>query len=138
MFEVMKQVTFCYGHRLIRYTGKCQHLHGHNATADIVIQSEAVDERGMVVDFSDVKRDVSRWIDQHLDHKMLLCRDDPMVEHLKKFGEPLFLMDENPTAENIAKVIFEQAVAMGYNVKMVRLWETPSSCATYQGAESQS
>ena len=101
MFEVMKQVTFCYGHRLIRYTGKCQHLHGHNATADIVIQSEAVDERGMVVDFSDVKRDVSRWIDQHLDHKMLLCRDDPMVEHLKNFSDKAFFKISNVSANNL-------------------------------------
>ena len=108
MFQVLKQITFCYGHRLIHYSGKCQHLHGHDAVAEIVIQSNNLDQRGMVVDFSDIKADVSTWIDQHLDHKMLLCKDDPIVKELQAFGEPLFLLEGNPTAENIARVIFEQ------------------------------
>ncbi len=132
MYQVLKQITFCYGHRLIRYSGKCQHLHGHDAVAEIVIQSESLDERGMVVDFSDIKADVSTWIDQYLDHKMLLCKEDPMVEQLQACGEPLFLMADNPTAENIARVIFEQTAAMGHDVVEVRLWESSSSCAVYQ------
>ncbi len=132
MFQVLKQITFCYGHRLIRYTGKCQHLHGHDAMAEVVIERDGLDDRGMVVDFSDIKADVTSWIDQHLDHKMLLCKDDPIVDQLKAFGEPLFLLDGNPTAENIAKLIFDQTALMGHNVVEVRLWESPTSCAVYQ------
>ncbi|MAR84004.1 MAG: 6-pyruvoyl tetrahydrobiopterin synthase [Legionellales bacterium] len=131
MFQVLKQITFCYGHRLIHYSGKCQHLHGHDAVAEIVIQSNNLDQRGMVVDFSDIKADVSTWIDQHLDHKMLLCKDDPIVKELQAFGEPLFLLEGNPTAENIARVIFEQTARMGHEVVEVRLWESPTSCAVY-------
>ena len=48
-------------------------------------------------------------------------------------GEPLYLMDANPTAENIAKRIFEVAAEQGFPVVEVRLWETPHCCATYRG-----
>ena len=64
---------------------------------------------GMVIDFGDIKRDLKQWIDDFLDHKMLLHQDDPMVVVLQREGEPLFLMNHNPTAENIARCIFLQA-----------------------------
>ena len=63
----------------------------------------------MVLDFSEIKRVVSRWIDEQLDHRMLLRRDDPAVLLLQQLGEPMFLMDVNPTAENIAKLIMQGA-----------------------------
>jgi 6-pyruvoyltetrahydropterin/6-carboxytetrahydropterin synthase len=134
MYRVSRQIDFCYGHRLLNYQGKCRHLHGHNGRAIITIES-ALDERGMVLDFSDIKRTVSQWIDEHLDHRMILHRDDPAVAALQKLGEPLFLVDCNPTAENIARLIFEQARREGFPVVEVRLWETPKCFATYQGEE---
>ena len=79
MFRVTRQIDFCYGHRLLNYDGKCKYLHGHNGRAIITIESEKLDERGMVLDFSDIKRVVSGWIDENLDHRMILHRDDPVV-----------------------------------------------------------
>src|SRR6188768_2992661 len=107
MFRVSREIDFCYGHRLLNYDGKCKYLHGHNGRAVIVIESPELDDRGMVLDFSDIKHVVSRWIDENLDHRMILCRQDPAIEALRQLGEPLFLIDENPTAENIARLIFE-------------------------------
>jgi 6-pyruvoyltetrahydropterin/6-carboxytetrahydropterin synthase len=40
-------------------------------------------------------------------------------------------MDGNPTAENIAKLIFRELRALGLQVSRVSLWETPSACAIY-------
>ena len=40
-------------------------------------------------------------------------------------------MDANPTAENIAKLIFDYAASKGFPVVQVRLWETDNCCATY-------
>jgi len=133
MYRVTRQIDFCYGHRLLNYDGKCKNLHGHNGRAIITIESSGLDESGMVLDFSDIKRIVSQWIDEHLDHRMILQRDDPAVPLLQKLGEPLLLMDENPTAENIARLIFDQARREGFPVVEVILWETPSCFATYQG-----
>ncbi|MGA2064278.1 MAG: 6-carboxytetrahydropterin synthase [Thermoguttaceae bacterium] len=131
MFRVSRQLEFCYGHRLLDYEGKCRHLHGHNGTVQITLQAARLDRRSMVLDFGDIKTALARWIDENLDHRMILCRRDPAVSVLQGLGEPLYLMDENPTAENIAKLLFDMAVAQGFPVVEVRFWETPRCSADY-------
>ncbi len=132
MFRVSREIDFCYGHRLLNYDGKCKYLHGHNGRAIITIESATLDERGMVLDFSDIKKVVSTWIDEKLDHCMLLQRIDPVVPMLQQMGEPLFLMDENPTAENIARLIYEFTASRGFPIVECQLWETPRCFATYR------
>ena len=132
MYEITRQIDFCYGHRLLNYEGKCRHLHGHNGRVLITLRSETLDERGMVLDFGEIKRVVSRWIDEQLDHRMLLHRDDPAVPALQALGEPLYLMDCNPTAENIARVIFEFTQSQGFPVVQTRLYETPRCYAVWR------
>src|SRR5687768_14813635 len=83
-FRVSREIDFCYGHRLLNYDGKCKYLHGHNGHAVITIESAALDERGMVLDFTDIKRVVSAWIDEKLDHRMLLHKTDPFVSILQQ------------------------------------------------------
>src|SRR5437879_419279 len=121
MFEVTREIRFCYGHRLLNYDGKCKHLHGHNGRAVITLQAESLDALGMVVDFSTLKRVVGAWIDTKLDHRMILCKDDPALPLLQKHGEPVFLIDVNPTAENLAKLIFDYTQSQGFPVVEVRL-----------------
>src|SRR5438552_18331524 len=124
MFRVTREIDFCYGHRLLNYEGKCRYLHGHNGRAVIVIESEALDARGMVLDFSDIKRVVSQWIDDTLDHRMILNMNDPAIPMLKQLGEPIYIVDWNPTAENIAKLIYDFTADHGFPIVECRLWET--------------
>jgi 6-pyruvoyltetrahydropterin/6-carboxytetrahydropterin synthase len=131
MFHVSREIHFCYGHRLLDYDGKCKYLHGHNGKAIVTLQSDELDCRGMVLDFGEIKRTLSQWIDDCLDHRMILRRDDPAVPLMKELGEPVFLMDENPTAENIARLIFDRAREQELPVVEVRLWETPHCYAAY-------
>jgi 6-pyruvoyltetrahydropterin/6-carboxytetrahydropterin synthase len=137
MFRVTREIDFCYGHRLLQYQGKCRYLHGHNGRAVIQIAATELDQRGMVLDFSDIKDVVSRWIDDQLDHRMILHRDDPAAPLLQELGEPLFLLDTNPTAENIARLIYQFAASQGFPVQRVDLWETPRCFATYEPPPSQ-
>ena len=132
MYSVTKRIEFCYGHRLIDHDGVCRHPHGHNAVAEIEVSTAALDERDMVCDFSDIKRVVKGWVDRELDHKMILRRDDPLVELLQALGEPVFLVDANPTAECLAQLIHRHAKVSGLSVVRVTVWETPSSYATYR------
>ena len=131
MYRVTETVDFCYGHRLLRYKGKCAHLHGHNGRVEIELASPSLDDQSMVADFSDISRIVKEWIDQNLDHRMLLHKDDPLVEALRRHDEPVFVMDTDPTAEAIARLIFEYASSRGLQVSGVRLWETGASVASY-------
>ncbi len=132
MYSVTREISFCYGHRLLDYNGKCRHLHGHNGRAVITLQTEQLDELGMVMDFSKLKRIVGGWIDETLDHKMLLHKDDPVLPFLLNQGEPVHVLDVNPTAENIARLIFEYTLSQGFPVVEVKLWETETCFATYR------
>jgi 6-pyruvoyltetrahydropterin/6-carboxytetrahydropterin synthase len=131
MFRVTREIDFCYGHRLLEYDGKCRYLHGHNGRAVISIQAEHLDHLGMVLDFSDIKKVVSQWIDDNLDHRMILHEDDPVVPYLRQLNEPMYLIRENPTAENIAKLIFDFASSRDYPVSQVDLWETRHCYASF-------
>jgi 6-pyruvoyltetrahydropterin/6-carboxytetrahydropterin synthase len=132
MFRVTKEINFCYGHRLLNYAGKCRHLHGHNGRAVVTLEAASLDALGMVVDFSEVKRVVGKWIDESLDHRMLLHEADPIIPELLRQGEPFATLNANPTAENIARLIFERVASQGLPVVEVTLWETEASFATYR------
>ncbi len=132
MYSVTKEVHFCYGHRLLNHQGKCRHLHGHNATAVIRPEAEALNELGMVCDFSDIGEFVKEWINRTLDHNMLLHEADPVLPGLQAAGERVYVMQANPTAENIAKLIFDQVAAEGFPVIEVAINETDSALASYR------
>jgi 6-pyruvoyltetrahydropterin/6-carboxytetrahydropterin synthase len=132
MYAVTKRIEFCYGHRLLDYDGICRHPHGHNAVVEIEIRTEALDGRNMVVDFGDIRRVMKTWIDRELDHKMILRQDDPLVASLHALGEPVYVVDTNPTAERIARLIYDVSRERQLNVSRVTVWETPTSWATYQ------
>ena len=135
-YKVTTSIDFCYGHRLLNYEGECRHLHGHNGRVEVDVVSDEPDYRGMVVDFSDIKSIVKTWIDDNLDHRMILHRDDPLVDVLVELGEAHYVLDTNPTAENLAAHIHDMTSSDDLNITEIRLWETPNSYATYRAANN--
>jgi 6-pyruvoyltetrahydropterin/6-carboxytetrahydropterin synthase len=133
MYSVTKKVEFCYGHRLLEHAGACRHPHGHNATAEIEVSAAALDAMNMVIDFAEVKDRIERWVEREIDHRMILRADDPLVAVLQNLGEPVYVLDSNPTAERIARLLFDVARDCGLAVSRVTVWETSSSSATYVG-----
>jgi len=132
MFTVSRDFTFCYGHRLLNYDGKCSRLHGHNGLVRISLRSDKLNGLGMVFDFSELKRTIGVYIEENLDHRTILQKNDPLVPVLQELNEPIFLFDVPPTAENLAKYLFEKTVEMGFPVKSVQFWETDKCCAKYE------
>ena len=113
MFRVTQHIDFCYGHRLLNYSGKCRHLHGHNGRAVIVMEGEQLGPCDMLIDFAEIKNSLRTWIDSELDHRMILCQDDPALPLLKEMNEPVHVIVGNPTAENIARLIHNYAHEIG-------------------------
>lgn len=131
MYSVTQELSFCYGHRLLAYPGKCGRLHGHNGVARITLRAEALDGQGMVADFDQIERAMRQYLDESIDHRMLLHREDPLVPALRAAGEEFVAVEVNPTAENIARLIFDQAQRAGFPVTEVQVVEQQGSIATY-------
>jgi 6-pyruvoyltetrahydropterin/6-carboxytetrahydropterin synthase len=117
---VSKEFTFDSAHHLHCYEGKCKSLHGHTYKLQVVMRGR-VDERGIAIDFADIKRIAKERILDRLDHRYL--------------NEVLPLM--NTTAENMVVWMYEQLAAALkeeglyplIRLEEVRLWETPTSYA---------
>ena len=136
MYTITKEVHFCYGHRLMHHPGKCRHLHGHSATAAITITAEQLNEQGMVCDFSEIKQIAAQFIHKQLDHNLLLHKEDPLCPILEAANERFLMMDEHPTAETLAKMIYLHIKNHGYRIRKVALWETSSAYACYQESQT--
>lgn len=131
MYQVIREIHFSYGHRLVGHAGKCRHVHGHNGRVQIEVSSEKLDKLGMVVDFSEISRSIGKWIDENLDHVLILWEKDILVPVLREKNEKILIVPENPTAEFLARWIFEETLKMKLPVSRVTLWETNDSCASY-------
>jgi len=122
MYEVMIQEEFSAAHALRGYRGKCENLHGHNWKVEVYVRGEQLDETGMLVDFKDVK-EATRGVMTYLDHFNL--------NELKPFDKEI-----NPSSEHLAGFILhkvaEQINTDRVKVYKVRVWETPSTSATYE------
>lgn len=140
----MKRLEWDAGHRLIGHEGKCRHLHGHRYAAEISVTSDSLDGVGRVIDFSVIKEKIGKWIDDNLDHNMMLCADDPLAHgrlreevfgDLEGSGKEPFIMPggHNPTAECIAELLASvckrELKPYGLTVVSVRVYETPTCSA---------
>jgi len=132
MFVISRQFTFCYGHRLRGHAGKCANLHGHNGTVKIDLRSSQLNQQGMVADFADLKSTIGEWIETTLDHRLILNEADPLVNLLREHGEVVLTLPVEPTAENLAKLIYEKTVEFGLPVCSVSVWETEKCAAEYR------
>lgn len=106
---------FAAAHRLPRYHGPCRHLHGHNYKFFVALEAEVDPGSGMIFDFGDLKKVVQEHVLSRVDHRDL---NDVL---------------ENPTAENLARWIWEVLEPRLPGLCEVRLHEIPDSCVTYRG-----
>ena len=106
---------FAAAHRLPRYEGPCFRMHGHNYKFFVALEGEVDPSTGMIADFGVVKQLVQEHVLARVDHRTL---ND--------------LLD-NPTAENIARWIWEALEPHLRGLCEIRLYEIPDSCVTYRG-----
>ena len=98
MFYIKKRLEVAGAHKLtLDYESKCQNLHGHNWIIEVECKSEKLNQNGMLVDFTHIKK----AIHERLDHKYI---ND--------------IVDFNPTAENIAKWVVEN-VPLCFRAKVI-------------------
>jgi 6-pyruvoyltetrahydropterin/6-carboxytetrahydropterin synthase len=123
MYEVSVDETFAAAHNLRGYKGKCENLHGHNYKVRVTLAGQELDSVGLLYDFVHLKQVIQSVI-RSLDHKYL--------NEMKPFDVL------NPSAENIARHIFEEASKQmhptpnGAGIASITVWETDVTAATYR------
>lgn len=125
LYELTVIVEFEAAHRIVDYPGKCNRLHGHNWSVEVNVVGTKLNDLGMLIDFKELKKEVNQMIDR-LDHYYL-----NEIEAFKIM---------NPTAENIAKYIYEELeksklLSEDNRVKSIKVWESPKSAVTYSRGE---
>ncbi len=123
MYDLKVLSGFSSAHALRGYNGKCENIHGHNWHVELIVSSGTLNEIGLVIDFKLLKQYLNEVIEM-LDHKFI--------------NETEFFKEVNPSAENIARYIYEEfekkiKVNKIFNiaVKRVDVYETNSSMASY-------
>jgi len=116
MYEITIEDTFDAAHCLRDYLGTCRNLHGHTYRVSARFRFAELDESGMAIDFRKTKETLRSATD-YLDHTYM--------NELPEFSI------QNPTAENIARFIFDRVRAAHPQLVSVSVWETATSCATY-------
>jgi len=104
---IKKEFKFDSAHKLPNYPGKCKNLHGHTWKLIISLEGE-VNEKGMIIDFKDLKQQVNEKVVDKLDHTYL----NDIIE--------------NPTCENIILWIKEQLKDLE-GLKKIEVFETDTS-----------
>ena len=123
MYTLRVEGAFEAAHRVVNYPGKCERLHGHNWVVEAAFQGTQLDELGMLIDFKIAKKALAEILDD-FDHYYL--------NNLPPFNDGL-----NPTAENLARIIFERLVvreevrASAAELTALTVWESPKSSVTY-------
>lgn len=136
---ITRKCSFDSGHRVMNERMKCFNIHGHTYICEITFEFNEMEDIGYAIDFKEIKRVGLQWIDDILDHGMILNpHDKELIETTKKLGSKLWLMSLNgkdqycnPSAENISKEIFLAMMVLfepykHLNISAVKLWETPN------------
>lgn len=141
--RITRRLEFDAGHRIPQHQSRCRNLHGHRYAIEITLVGEPITEqgaaqRGMVMDFSEVRDIAWRELVEAWDHAFLAWREDTeVVAFLRTLpGHKTVLFDEPPTAEHLAAVAFRRLepayrgrYADGLQLERVRIYETPNCWA---------
>lgn len=137
---VTKQIEIDMGHRVPNHKSKCRNLHGHRYVIEVGVDDKVIidtgaSNEGMVIDFGDLKEVIMREIDDFYDHSLTLYSKDEFAQVINTFNLKTNFVDFIPTAENLAThwffILKEELQKMNIAIKYVKVWETPTSSATY-------
>ena len=136
MITVTKTVKFDAAHVLTNHQGLCKNLHGHTYRVDISVTQAEGYASDMVIDFKDLKRIATEIICDRFDHAFIYntqsVGEKEIAAVVEKHGMRTVALPFRSTAENMAKMFYEQLRDRIPGVSSVKVWETADSCAEYR------
>ena len=137
MYSLKTTADFDSAHFLKGYNGKCSNIHGHRWVIEAEISGASLqqdgEKRGMLIDFSDLKKAVKQLADRY-DHTLIIEQNSLKENTLNALKEENFKITEvpfRPTAENFAKYFFD-CLKQSVPVSCVTVYETPQNAASYK------
>lgn len=140
MYYLKTEQSFDSAHFLHGYLGKCANIHGHRWKVVATIKNQTLlkdqQNNGMIIDFGNLKNDL-KIITDNLDHALIIEENSlskKLYQALINENFKIINLPFRPTAENLAKYIYEQ-LAKTYDVDCIDVYETPNNCASYRNNE---
>lgn len=140
MYILTAEASFDSAHFLAGYHGKCRNIHGHRWLIKVEAAGDELQQAGqmrdMVIDFGDLKKEVKAVAD-YFDHGLIVEKNTLRAKTfavLQEEGFKLIEVDFRPTAEKLAKYIFDSLKGKQLPVKQVTVYETPANSAAYSEA----
>lgn len=138
MYSVTKTFRVSCGHRLSKHPGLCKNFHGHNLKIEVTVSSRTLDENGMVIDFSSLKKEIEGIVTDW-DHALFLnVNDIEWAEFMKQKEMKVVIVPGEPTAERMCSELFitlrekMRSLERPVHIKRVRIWENDDSMAEYE------
>lgn len=126
-------IQFDAAHRVMNHESKCKMLHGHRYVVEASFIADELDKLGRIIDFGTIKDILGKWIDDNLDHNVILNKEDlELGEKIVSItGQKIYYMKNNPTAENIADHLLNDIcpkLFREYQAKCskIKVFETPN------------
>ena len=150
MQTITRKLEFDAGHRIPDHRSQCRNLHGHRYVLEITLQGELVEtegapDRGMVMDFADVKALAMEHLVNKWDHAFIVYQGDTQVrEFLASMPDhKTVVLDCIPTVENLAasafrilSAVYDAHYGVNLRLKHLRLYETPNCWADIERPDS--
>ena len=144
IIRITREFSFEGAHALGGYDGKCCHIHGHSYRMEVTVTGEPVaDEdspkKGMVIDFTDLKKIVGENIIDKFDHALVMRHDAPLAEEIQKIYGNVVVVDFQPTSEMLATYfsdVISGLLPKGVKLFSIKLWETEKSCAAWYASDN--
>ena len=136
MTTVVKSVRFDAAHILTNHKGLCKNLHGHTHRVDVAVSRPDTMDGDMVMDFKELKRIAVETVCDRFDHAFIYNTSSPgemeIAAVVEKNGMKTAPIPFRSTAENLARLFFDELEKKISGVSSVRVWETADSSAEYR------
>ena len=136
MITVTKTVRFDAAHVLTNHQGLCKNLHGHTYRVDVSVAQAEDDGRDMVIDFKDLKGIANEVICDRFDHAFIYNTESAgereIAAVVEKNGMRTVAIPFRSTAENLAKLFYNELKSRIPGLSAVKVWETADSCAEFR------
>lgn len=145
IIRITREFSFEGAHALGGYDGKCCHIHGHSYRMAVTVSGNPIEDdnspkKGMVLDFTDLKKIVNENIIDKFDHALVMKEGALLADDIGRVYGNVVTVDFQPTSEMLVihfADIVKSLLPEGIQLHSIKLWETEKSCAEWYAEDNR-